>query len=175
MIYFLLGITNGVVFTPPSEIVIWSALSINGIGFEFHQFILGNAIGHIFLFHIFKKYSSSLENFFFVKVRFEWVKSFELTYTNCISWLHEPSGSYLVYGRLLPFFHTFTSIVAAKNKVSYCKYVSLTIAGDYLFGIIIFFHYSILSKLLDQASYLVVLLLTFALVHWFVKRRVNSR
>lgn len=175
MFYFLLGVTNGIIFTPPSEIVIWHALNTSGIASEFHFFILGNSIGHILLFHIFKKYSSSLENFFFVKIHFKWVKNFSSTYRKCISWLHEPSGTYLIYGRLLPFFHTFTSIVAAKNKINYLKFVVLTIVGDYFFGLIIFFHYSALSELLDQASYLIVLLVTFALIHWVVKRKVNSR
>jgi membrane protein DedA with SNARE-associated domain len=171
--YVVFGFTNGIFFTPPSELVIWLAIRDGTIGTSFHLFILANSAGHFILFWLAGRHKALLSGLVCHLASLILRRDFSTHYRNSIDWLHEESGWYMFYGRLLPFFHTFTSIVAGFHNEKPMKLLLFTILGNYMFGVLIFVHFVFLSKILNQFSYLLVLFLTFVIVHILIKRRMR--
>jgi membrane protein DedA with SNARE-associated domain len=173
MIYFFFGISNGIFFAPPSELLIWFAIRDGSIGINFHIFIISNTLGHLLLFFL-----SSRHKVLFMK-SVCWVtmlvlrRDYSIHYKNSIEWLHEKSGWYIFYGRLMPFFHTFTSIVAGFYEENVLKFFIFTLLGNYTFGFLIFLHFKILSQFLNQFSYIFVLLASVVIVHLIIKRKID--
>lgn len=174
-IYFLFGLSNGIIFGPPSEYVIWAAVKENGLGLEFHIFIIANILGHVILFELAKGHYKTIEKFVLrIPLPLKFKKQFIRSSRRSIAFFHEPSGLYVLYGRCLPFFHTFVSIVAAHKGLSRLRFIGLTISGDYVFGLLIYVHYTIFSQLFGQALYLAFLFLTATAVHFVLKRRIRQ-
>lgn len=170
MEYILFGLSNGVFFGPPSEIVIWAAIKNGGLSTAFHSFVISNILGHTILFLISKRYIHTIESvILYVDELLSKNGRVKSNYERSMAWIHEPSGGYLFYGRLLPFFHTFTSIVAGKFSENIWKFMIFTIFGDYFFAILIYFHFKFFSKYLSDFSYVLLLLLSVALIHKVVR------
>lgn len=177
MWYFLAGLANGVVFGPPSELVIIAAFALEDSPVvPLLQFIAGNTIGHIFLFWL------TRSNFPFiiklicqVEAIFTSNQYTERLINRSMQWLKEPSGWYLVYGRLLPFFHTFTSIVAATDNRGTLAVFFGALLGNFLFVAVLGFNYFVISAVVGKTVGALVVFLMVAALHYFLKRKIRSR
>ncbi len=172
MIYyaFALGVSNGLLFTPPSEFVIWWILTNGGGNLELSCFILGNTIGHLLLFGVTKAFIRYLNGKDLVSYLRDTEKHIPLLAARCMGFLHEGRGYYVAYGRLLPFFHSFTSVIAAYHDVPVKKVIAHTFIGNVLFTLMLALGITYLNSAVGKWYTLVVVAIIAIGSHLLLKK-----
>ena len=167
MLLFLsaLMVANGIVFFPPSELILLAAYN-SFSGYDsfavFSILALSNSIGHIVLFLVSRmvirgkwRWLANLESM---------VSSFPVVSKLIISFGTIESNAF--FGRFIPVVKTAVSISSAASNVGVVKYVLLTCAGNIGFAFAWFAYFAMLSGVFEQKVFIGIVIVSTAAIYY---------